>query len=73
MRMRDAARAAREFVAKQYPRWAHWHFDIALEHDGQRCKSWSFGLTPDEEDADYEPGVHMVGYVHGNGNIEGLY
>lgn len=73
MRRRDAERAAKRFVAERYPRYAHWHFDIALEHDGERCKSWSFGLRPDEEDEDHEPGVHMVGYVHADGTIEGLY
>ena len=73
MRQRDAERVAKKFVRERYHRYAHWHFDICLEHDGERKKSWSFGLTPDEEDEDYEPGRHMVGYVHANGYVEGLY
>lgn len=73
MRQRDAARAARLFVKERYPDVAHWHFDIALEHDGECCKSWSFGLRPDEGDPDYEEGVYRVGYVHGDGTLEGLY
>mgnify|MGYP006951233884 CR=1 FL=1 len=73
MRERDAKRAALRFIAERYPGYAHWHFDIALEHDGDRNKSWSFGLRPDEEDDDYEPGLNMVGYVHANGHVEGLY
>lgn len=73
MRQRDAERVAKRFVRRWYPSIAHWHFDIALEHDGERCKSWSFGLTPDDEDPEYERGVHMVGYVHADGHVEGLY
>lgn len=73
MNRRDAERIARRFIKKSYAHYAHWHFDIALEHDGERRKSWSFDLTPDEEDEDYEPGVHRVGYVHADGTIEGLY
>lgn len=73
MRQRDAERVARRFVRSSYARYAHWHFDICLEHDNERRKSWSFGLVPDEEDDDYEPGVYLVGYVHSNGYIEGLY
>lgn len=72
MRLRDAERVAKRFVKEHYPRYAHWHFDICLEHDGERRLSWSFGLTPDEEDEDYEPGRY-VGYVHANGYVEGLY
>ncbi len=73
MRERAAIRAAKAFVRRHYPAIAHWHFDIALEHDGERSKSWSFGLHPDQEDADYEPGREMVGYVHSDGRVEGLY
>lgn len=73
MRQRDAERAAKRFVKERYPDVAHWHFDICQESDGERCKSWSFGLRPDEEDPDYEPGVYRVGYVHGDGTLEGLY
>jgi hypothetical protein len=75
--MRDAERRARKFVRERTP-YAHWHFDIALEHDGESRKSWSFGLTPDEEDPEFI-GVesrnmpHIVGYVHADGSIEGLY
>jgi hypothetical protein len=73
VRLRDAEWVARRFVATYYVSYAHWHFDICLEHDGERRKAWSFGLAPDEEDADYEPGRHLVGYVHADGTIEGLY
>lgn len=73
MNRRDAERRARRFVAKYYAYRAHWFFDICLEHDGERRKSWSFGLTPDEGEPDYEPGVHMTGYVHADGMVEGLY
>ncbi len=71
VRRRDAERAARRFVART--QYAHWHFDICVEHDGERRKSWSFGVKPDEEDSDYEPGRYLVGYVHADGTIEGLY
>lgn len=73
MRKRDAERAARRFIEKRHPEVAHWHFDIADEETGERSKSWSFGLVPDEEDPDYEPGVYHVGYVHADGAVEGLY
>jgi hypothetical protein len=73
MRQRDAQRLALRFVRDRYPAIAHWGFDIALEHDGERRKSWSFGLRPDEEDVDYEPHRNMVGYVHAAGYVEGLY
>lgn len=73
MRQRLAERAARRFVRRYYPDISHWHFDICEEGAGHRGKVWSFGLTPDEEDKDYEPGLHMVGYVHASGHIEGLY
>ena len=36
-------------------------------------KSWSFGLTPDEEHKDYEPYRTLTGYVHADGTVEGLY
>lgn len=73
MRERDARRVALTFVAARYASYAHWHFDICLEHDGERRKAWSFGLTPDEEDSDYEPGRHLTGYVHADGTVEGMY
>lgn len=76
MRARDAERAARRFVSGTP--YAHWNFDLCLEsvamgHDRRSRKSWSFSLTPDEEDEDYEPGRTLTGYVHANGDIEGLY
>lgn len=73
MRQRDAERAARKFIARHYPDVLHWHFDLCLENDGERKKSWSFGLEPDEEDPEYEPHKYMVGYVHADGHVEGLY
>lgn len=75
MRRRDAERAARRFVVEHYPyHYAEWNFDICPEHQtpGAR-KSWSFGLTPDEEHTDYEPYRTLTGYVHADGTIEGLY
>lgn len=73
MRRRDAERRARRFVAERYPSYAHWDFDICEETIFGRRKSWSFGLRPDEEDADYEPGRYLVGYVHADGTLEGMY
>jgi len=74
MMRRDAERRARRFVAERYAGHAHWHFDLCeeLAADGRR-KSWSFGLTPDEESVDYEPGRYLVGYVHADGAVEGMY
>lgn len=76
MRLRDAERKAKRFVAEVYPSYAHWNFDICFEHGGdtrEPRKAWSFGLTPDEEDPDYEPGRTLTGYVHTDGTIEGMY
>lgn len=76
MRQRDAERKAKKFVRTYYPHVAHWHFDIC-EETGARYKNsgkvWSFGLVPDQEDEDYQKGRYMVGYVHADGAIEGLY
>ncbi len=74
MRQRDAERAAKRFLADRYPyHHEQWNFDICLEHDGERRKSWSFCLTPDEEHPDYEPYRTLVGYVRADGTVEGLY
>lgn len=74
MRQRDAERAARLFLATRYPfHYAQWNFDICFEHASERRKSWSFGLTPDEEHEDYEPYRTLTGYVHADGTVEGLY
>jgi len=76
MRQRDAERRARRFVAEVYECYAHWNFDICVEFEGDRHdrrKSWSFGLAPDEEDAEYESGRGFVGYIHRDGAVEGLY
>ena len=74
MRKRDAERAAKKFVRDRYPyAYEQWNFDICLEHDGERKKSWSFGYTPDEEHEDYEPYRTLTGYVHADGTVEGLY
>lgn len=73
MRQRDAARTAQRFIAKHYSSYGHWNFDLCLEREDHRGKMWSFGLTPDEEDADYAPGRGFVGYVHADGIVEGLY
>lgn len=73
MRQRDAERTARRFIRERYPSVEHWHFDISEETVHGPAKQWSFGLVPDEEDPDYEPGRYMVGYVHADGHVEGLY
>lgn len=74
MRQRDAEQAAKRFVRERFADVAHWHFDICEEGFREHGrKSWSFGLKPDEEDDDYEPGRYMTGYVHANGYVEGLY
>lgn len=76
MTQRDAERRARRFVVEVYKDYVHWNFDICVEFEGDqhdRRKSWSFGLAPDEEDADFEPGRSLVGYTHRDGAVEGLY
>ena len=77
MRLRDATRAAKRFLAERYPyHYEQWNFDICFEHGGdrhERRKAWSFGLTPDEEHEDYEPYRTLTGYVHADGTVEGLY
>jgi hypothetical protein len=74
MKRRDAERRARAFLAERWPELADWNFDMALEHDGERRKSWSFGVRPDEEDPAHEDNAEgYVGYVHADGSIEGLY
>jgi len=76
MRQRDAKRRAQEFIASHYGAYMHWHFDICQEELGRSvrgAKVWSFGLVPDEEDEDYQAGRYLVGYVHADGTIEGLY
>lgn len=74
VRARDAERAARRFIEERYPGAAHWNFDICDEENQKgRGKSWSFGLSPDEEDPDYEPGRSLTGYVHADGTIEGMH
>lgn len=74
MRKRDALRLAKAFVKDKYPDYAHRYIEVALEEDCERQKSWSFGVHADEEDADYVEGdTGLVGYVHADGHIEGLY
>lgn len=74
MTRREAERRARKFLREQRPGLRDWHFDLALEHDGERRKSWSFGVRPDEEGPAYEENAGgYVGYVHANGHVEGLY
>jgi len=73
MRERRALQLARRFVRQSYPAYAGCRIEVALEHDGERRKSWSFGVHVDEKDPDYEPGPGPVGYVHADGHIEGLY
>lgn len=75
MRQRDAERAAKQFLAAHYPYYyTEWSFDICFEYAASdKRKSWSFGLTPDEEHPDYEPYRTLTGYVHADGVVEGLY
>lgn len=74
MRKRDAERAAKRFLAARYTYYYNeWTFDICFEHANGRRKVWSFGLTPDEEHADYQPYRTLTGYVHADGAVEGLY
>ena len=76
MRQRDAERCARKFIIRYYSAYAHWHFDICEEELGRTvrgAKTYSFGLVPDEEDPDYVVGRYLVGYVHADGAVEGLY
>lgn len=76
MRQRDAERAARRFCVDRYPYYyERWIFDICFEHDTRgNAKSWSFGLEPDQEDVeDYASGSRLTGYVHADGNVEGMY
>lgn len=76
MRQRDAERRARRFVDDHYGAYAHWNFDLCEEKLGRTSrggKTWSFGLEPDEEDADYESGCRFVGYVHFDGAVGRMY
>lgn len=75
MRERDALRRAKWFVREFYNSFSDCYIEVALEHDGERRKSWSFGVHVDEEDPRYDPdGTNeLVGYVHGDGKVEGLY
>ncbi len=76
MNRRNAERRARKFIADHYGDYRHWNFDLCEEELGRTvrgAKSWSFGLEPDEEDADYEPERCLVGYVHADGDVEGMY
>jgi len=75
MRKRDAERSARRFVRENYKDLATCFVEVAEEQDGQRGKSWSFGVHIDEEDPRYDPSKtnEYVGYVHADGCVEGLY
>jgi len=74
MRERDARRAAKKNIRDHHPAYADAHFDLALEEDGAKAKSWSFCVWPDEEDPDYKThGEPAVGYVHADGHVEALY
>jgi hypothetical protein len=76
MRKRDAEVAARTFVNEQYPMYAEASIDLAEEGYGERSKSWSFGVTFDEEHPLYDRDSAIdgiTGYVHADGSVEGLY
>lgn len=74
MRERDALMAAKNFVQRNYADLADCYLEISLEQDGERCKSWSFGVHIDPEDPRYDQGSNMyTGYVHADGYVEGLY
>jgi hypothetical protein len=73
MREREAARLVRRYVARNLPQYATCRLDVTLEQDGERRRSWAFGLHIDEEDPDYGD-ADPVGYVHADdGHIEGPY
>lgn len=71
MRRRDALRAAERFVKSHYSNlWEDGpEIEVAEEQDGERAKSWSFGVHP----PDHPNERGYVGYVHANGHVEGLY
>lgn len=75
MRARDALRAARRFVAERYPEYRDCYIEIALEEDGERRKSWSFGVHVDREDPLYDPKRNndFTGYVLSGGTVTGIY
>jgi hypothetical protein len=75
MRERIALRIAKRFVHNKYSSLSGCHIEVALEHDGQRRKSWSFGVHIDKEDSLYQPDAsnELVGYIHSDGRVEGLY
>lgn len=76
MRRREAMRAVRRFLDEHYPMYAEAYFDLGEESDGERAKSWSFGVHFDEENPRYDRDSEIdgvVGYVHANGTVEGLY
>lgn len=65
MRERDALKMAKKFVASKYPELSDCYIEVALEGDGGRRRSWSFGVHIDEEDSRYDPAGsnNYVGYV----------
>ncbi len=71
MRERAALRLARKFLKESYPEHAKCSIDIALEQNGERKKSWSIGVHV-ERSWDTKDDV-LVGYVHADGVVEGLY
>ena len=75
MRKREALRAAKRFVRSHYSEYSDCYVEVVLEQDGERRRSWSFGVHIDEEDERFQPGGEnmLVGYVHANGHVEGLY
>jgi len=85
MRAREALRLATKFVTEHYGDTGDGHggydmrsgdvsIEVALEHDGERRKSWSFGVRIDEEATGYDPDAEIpVGYVHADGRVTGLY
>lgn len=78
MRERDALRAARKFVRCVYPAYGDYFIDICEESIDGRAKSWSFGVYLDDgTDPLIVDGTkeapQLVGYVHADGTVEGLY
>lgn len=65
MRAREALRLAKAFVRREYPELADCYVEVALEHDGGRRRTWSFGVHIDEEDPRYDPRSEnsRTGYV----------
>lgn len=76
MRRRDALRRVRRFLEAKYPDLADCYVEACKDgEDGRRRWYWSFGVHFDDEDPRLQDFGErgLVGYVHPNGHVEGLY